>query len=413
MTRVLRLTPHFYHPSLKEKGWPIAFDAIGGMQTQLFRQTLELGRQGIEQTVVTLRVPGVPATYSPGTLVNVRGVRVPILPIRSRIRGMVDLNASWFLGGLLETLIGDKRWDIIHVHGSGVFWPLLLGQILSRRRKIPLIVTVHCSILATYHAMSLFDRWLQPFAQAVERNTIRYASRTITLTNRVADFYISTLGVPESRVEVVPDCIDAHTFESLASEAASIRFRQRFQLPSNQKIIAFVGRIAHEKGWPHLLTLAQNLRDLPVHFLVCGDGNEGDDFRQRVRDLNLGSRFTITGFIPIEEVPSAMRCSDVLVLPSLHEEFGSVLLEAMAVRLPIVAFAVGGVPHVMPEGLGGLLVAPNDVESMADRVRRVLDDKLLACEIAEKGFRRVCERFDLSESCSHLRRMYSQVVGTK
>src|SRR5437870_272255 len=95
---ILRLTPHFYWPQLSKLGWPVPFDAVGGMQAQTFRQTTKLAEFGIQQTVLTLKIPGTPAVWQLNDSVVVRGVRVPVLPLRSRIRGLMDLNISWALG---------------------------------------------------------------------------------------------------------------------------------------------------------------------------------------------------------------------------------------------------------------------------------------------------------------------------
>ena len=69
--------------------------------------------------------------------------------------------------------------------------------------------------------------------------------------------------------------------------------------------------------------------------------------RRRLKD-----RFTITGYLSLDDVPAAMAIADVLLLVSQHEEFGGVMIEGMAVGTPTVAFAVGGVPHVQRDGRG-------------------------------------------------------------
>ncbi|XVN44377.1 MAG: hypothetical protein RCG16_02485 [Rickettsia hoogstraalii] len=97
---VIHLTPHFYWPHLETGGWPVKFDTMGGMQNQIFRQVHFLDKLKVQQLVITLKIPGTPKVYNISCNTKVIGKRISILPIKSRIRGMVDLNISWLLGTL-------------------------------------------------------------------------------------------------------------------------------------------------------------------------------------------------------------------------------------------------------------------------------------------------------------------------
>jgi 2-deoxystreptamine N-acetyl-D-glucosaminyltransferase/2-deoxystreptamine glucosyltransferase len=323
---------------------------------------------------------------------------------------MVDLNVAWLLGVLADLVTQRRRHrvDVIHVHGSGVLWPLLAGLILRRQLRAKLVVTLHCSIVGTYHAMNRLDSLLHPLAKLVERRAVEAADATITLTERIRET-LRQAGAPAERLRVVPDCIDVAAFRAHATPAARANFARRFRLPADQRIVLYVGRIAHEKGWPVLIQLAKKLRSRHVHFLVCGDGNEGNNMRASVRHERLADLFTITGFLPLEEIPTAMTCGTLLVLPSLHEEFGSVLLEAMTMNIPPVAFAVGGVPHVLAHGETGILAPAGDVDAMAAGVLRLLDDPPLRHKLAEAGAARVGKHFDLERCCVDIKRIYEQV----
>src|SRR6266516_898647 len=182
--QVLRLTPHFYWPQLAASSWPVKFDAIGGMQSQIYRLTRALDEAGLEQTVLTLRIPGAPTSWRMSGRTEVRGVRIPVLPLRSRIRGMVDLNFSWALGVLSYLLRCRRRPDLLHVHCSGVAIPPLLGWLLSRVLRVPLVLTIHCSIIVTYHPMNALDRMLQPLARRIERMALGHAAHNPSLCRR-------------------------------------------------------------------------------------------------------------------------------------------------------------------------------------------------------------------------------------
>lgn len=365
--RVLRLTPFFYHDCVAE--WPPEYDPVGGMQTQITRLSEWLADRGVEQVVLTLGHPGVPRvrTLRPGLTVHV--ARAPLPPIRSKLTGIVGLNQAWLVAALVKSAWLRRKWrpDLVHVHADGQLWPLLAALFSRRIVGAPYVLTVHCSRLAGYRPWSRADRLQHPFVTAVERFAARRAAAVVTLTATTADTLVRA-GVPSSRVMVVPDTLDSLGGGARAAAAAAAGApRANGDLP----LVGFVGRIAHEKGWPDLLDLADRI---PARFLVVGDGPQSEVMRGEVAERGLADRFTFTGFIPHEQVPEQLRKMDVVVMPSRHEELGSTALEALAQGRPVVAYAVGGLPKTIGEVLPSLLVAPGDIEAFAGAVRGVIAD---------------------------------------
>ncbi|ASO18735.1 2-deoxystreptamine N-acetyl-D-glucosaminyltransferase/2-deoxystreptamine glucosyltransferase [Actinoalloteichus hoggarensis] len=408
--RVLRLSPHFYWPQLAATSWPVKFDAIGGMQSQIYRLTGELDAHDVEQTVLTLRIPGAPKSWAMSDRTVVHGVRVPILPIRSRIRGMVDLNLAWALGVLAHLVRHRTRPDVLHVHCSGVIIPPLIGWLLCRVLRVPLVLTVHCSIIVTYHPMNALDRLLQPLARWIERRAVKAAACTVTLTPRTVPILAKDAGVPEDRITVLPDVIDADAFAARATPGTVAEAARRWRLPEGTPVVGYVGRIAREKGWPILLDIAEELRDTDVHLLICGDGNERDLFEQEVRGRGLAERVTVTGYLPNEDIPIAMGTMDLLLMAPLHEEFGSVMLEAMACELPIIAVGVGGVADVLEQGALGWLVPERTAEAFADGIRRALADSEWRATTAERAAKTVRARYALSQVTTATAEVYRSIV---
>lgn len=411
--RVLRLTPHFYWPQLADASWPVKFDAIGGMQSQIYRLTSALDAIGVHQTVLTLQIPKAPRSWQVSGHTEVRGVRVPILPLRSRIRGMVDLNLAWAVGVLLDLLRTRRRPDVLHVHCSGVIIPLLTGWLLTRLLRVPLVLTIHCSIIATYHPMTRIDGALQPLARWIERRAIRAAARTVVLTPRSIPLLAESADVPEEAFVVLPDVIDADAFAARATPQAVAAMKAGWGIPEERAIIGCVGRIAREKGWPIILDIAEQLRDEPIHSVVCGDGNERDLFEKEVARRGLGDRVTVTGYMPNEDVPAAMSAMDLMLMAPLHEEFGSVMLEAMAVGLPIVAVGVGGVGHVLEGGNLGRLVDERTPEAFAEGLRAALADREWRTGTGARAAAAVRERYDLDRVAAATAQVYREVASAE
>jgi glycosyltransferase involved in cell wall biosynthesis len=407
---VLRLTPHFYWPQLADRRWPVKFDAIGGMQSQIYRLTAALDEAGVRQTVLTLRIPGAPRSWQLAPNSEVHGVRIPVLPLRSRIRGMVDLNLSWALGVFARLVRRRWRPDVLHVHCSGVIIPPLIGWLLTRLLRVPLVLTLHCSIIVTYHPMNLLDRALQPVARWVERRAMKAATRVVTLTPRTVPGLSAAAKLSPSHFAVLPDTIDADAFCAGATPERVTALRERYGVSGDRSVVGYVGRIAREKGWPIILDIAEELRDEPIDWVVCGDGNERDLFERDLAERGLTERFTVTGYLPTEDVAAMMSAMDVLLMSSLHEEFGSVMLEAMAAELPIVALDVGGVASVLDHGDLGWLVSERTSDAFAEAIRKVLGDPDWRADTAARAAAAVRARYDLRSVAAATAALYRSVV---
>jgi 2-deoxystreptamine N-acetyl-D-glucosaminyltransferase/2-deoxystreptamine glucosyltransferase len=175
-----------------------------------------------------------------------------------------------------------------------------------------------------------------------------------------------------------------------------------------EPVVAYVGRVSAEKGWPALLRIAEALPE--VRLLVVGDGPDLPALRAQATARGISARMTLTGAVAAEEVPAALATAHVLVLPSEHEELGSVLIEAMAAGLPSVAYAVGGVPEAIVDGVTGILVPPGDAAALAAAVARALGDEDLLARAREEGPRRASERHGVEAASRRLVALYEELA---
>ena len=152
--------------------------------------------------------------------------------------------------------------------------------------------------------------------------------------------------------------------------------------------VLFVGRLAPQKGVRTLIEAAGALRTPGIQVLLVGDGPEQARLESEVGTSGLGHRVHFLGFVHHDTVPAALAHADLLVLPSLYEELGTVLLEAMWSNLPIVASRTGGIPDVVSDGKTGLLVPPGEPRALAGAIDRVLGSPDLARRLAQAAHER-------------------------
>ena len=332
------------------------FDPIGGMQNHTGALTRCLDADGVAQTVITSRLSGRTGTTR-------RGARTVVVRVGVRLRRFRQL---WGFAAVPRVLRSGSQVDVVHAHHGEDVATLLLARLAAARHRCPLVVTVHCSVKHTVTGNSLRSRLLRLVGGAAEAWVLRRADAVVVLARRTAEL-LRADGVPATRVQVIPSGFEPAAFADSPDDAFPRLGRPR---------IGYVGRLVPGKR-PDLLVEAFAAMADNAFLVVVGDG----PWRQRVERLVDASvpaeRAHVQGFVEHERVPSVLASLDVLVLPSAYEELGSVLVEAMAAGVTVVASDVGGIPEVVVDGETGLLVPPGDVAALAAALGRLTADEPL------------------------------------
>jgi glycogen(starch) synthase len=338
------------------------FDPIGGMQNHTGTLTRFLDAQGHRQTVLTSRLAGPRGTTRIGGSATVHRTGLPIPRLRQ----------LWALAAVPAALRRlPEPVDVVHAHQGEDLAVLPLARLAARRHRCPLVITVHCSVGHTVGGRSLRARLLRVVGGWIERATLRRVDAVVVLTDRTTAALLAD-GVPAERVTTIPSGFDPDLFAASHADLFSDVARPR---------IGYVGRLTQQKQVDLLVRAFGRMRE-PASLVVVGDGPE----RERIRALAAASphadRITLAGFVDHSTVPAVLAALDVLVLPSVYEEMGSVLTEAMAVGVPAVASDVGGIPEVVRDGETGLLVPPGDVDALAAALDRLAADPDLRAQLA-------------------------------
>jgi glycosyltransferase involved in cell wall biosynthesis len=251
------------------------------------------------------------------------------------------------------------RPDVVHAHVYSTGPPAL---VLARLSRAPFVITEH---------YTGFQRGL---ITGLDRLIARFSFERADLVAPVSRELAGHLReiAPRAQIEVHPNTVDTDVFT--AAKHGSHDPPRR---------LLNVAALTEKKGQSVLLDALGALQD--VHLDIVGDGELRGALEARAREL--GSPVTFHGELPKEDVARLMGEADLFVLPSTHETFGCVLIEAMASGLPSVATRVGGVPEVVEERAGEL-VNPGDPRALADAIERALrrefDPEALAREARER-----------------------------
>jgi glycosyltransferase involved in cell wall biosynthesis len=190
------------------------------------------------------------------------------------------------------------------------------------------------------------------------------------------------------------------------------RTRRELGISDDEVVIVSVANLRREKGHDVLLQAAQVLLrdDVPVRFLLVGDGELAGDVRALHSALDLDDRVRFLG--SRLDAIRILAASDVFVLASLHEGFPVSLMEALAVGVPVVATAVGGVPEAITPGVEGLVVPPGSVDLLAEAIRQVATDADLRHRMAAAAARKGTI-FDMRQAVREVEGLYRTLASTR
>jgi glycosyltransferase involved in cell wall biosynthesis len=242
----------------------------------------------------------------------------------------------------------------------------------------------------------------------LERLAAPWADRLVMLTERgIAEHLAQGIGRREQFV-VVPSGVPVAAFRAAAptSDVA----RAALGLPREAYVVAALGRLVPIKGFDLLVeALPAVAAALPsTRLLIIGDGPLRRAFEARAEALGIASRLTITG--ARSDVPALLAAADVLVAPSRNEGMGRAIVEAMALGVPVIGAAVGGIPTVIVDGESGRLVEPERPTAIARALIELGVDPILRAKLGEAAAERAME-FSTAVSGARLVALYADLLG--
>ncbi len=166
--------------------------------------------------------------------------------------------------------------------------------------------------------------------------------------------------------------------------------RAQWQIRAEEVVVGYLGRVIEEKGFKTLLNALALIADLPWRFVIVGTGDYENQVDQTAAQLGITDRILKLGFIPHGEAPRYLSAFDLLVLPSetqanWKEQFGRVIIEAMACGTPVVGSDSGEIPYLIKETGGGVIFSEKNYEELADCLRQLIANQTFRQDLAEQG----------------------------
>jgi glycosyltransferase involved in cell wall biosynthesis len=279
--------------------------------------------------------------------------------------------------------------DIVHTHSTADSWSASTAGKLSPRRPV---------VVRTRHLSCSFNnRMIYNFM----------ADQVITVGESTRQYMIQEKGIDEHRVLTIPTGVDLAEFDP---ERIRENLRAELGIDPDAPVLGTIAVLRNLKGHRYLLAGTQEIvRSCPrAKLLLVGEGPQEKNLRRLIAEYGISSAVIMPGFR--EDIPRVLNTLDVFVFPSLQEALGTAVLEAMAMKKPVVATRVGGIPEVVQEGDTGYLVEPGNPGAIAEKVIPLLQDKDLGRKMGIQGRRTVEAHYDNRLMVQRIEQLYQRLM---
>lgn len=346
--------------------------SLGGQELRVLLEMEALATRDCESVLVA----------RPGTPILKEAERRGLTAYGVAMRSSLDLPSIIRIARLMQY----HRIDVVNAHNSKDAWNAALA---ARALGIPVIRARH---IASRIRSGYFGRLIYgPLCDAV-----------MTTGHDIAAGLVER-GVDAAKIEVIPTGIDLARF----ADAAPGTLRTDLGIPAGATLVGQVAVLRGDKGPEFFVKAAQQLlaEGLDAWFVLVGEGAA----RRRVGALlaagGHADRIKLAGYR--RDIPAILADLDLFVLAARSPEgVPQAVLQAHAARVPVVATTVGGVREVAIHGETAWCAAPRDAHGLAAAIRRLLEDKALAAELAERGHRMVIEEYSLERMLDRMEALY-------
>jgi glycosyltransferase involved in cell wall biosynthesis len=291
------------------------------------------------------------------------------------------------------------------VSASDPFGGGLVSLLLKWRTKSRIVMQIQGQVLRLPKGKyTLLRRWLS------RRTTVlvcRYSDAVRCVSDEIREEALRA-GVSSAKLITVPNRCDTELFDPDRWASERQPTREEYGIGPEEWVVSFVGRVEPAKGVDELFEALAEVKELRA--LLIGDVPEPDTISRALEAADMGERVKLVGPVPHEQVPRYMSASDLFILPSKHEGAPRVVLEAMAMGLPVVASAVGGIPEVVDDGVNGLLLKESTGGEIASVFRDLMSGDRGGKEMGAVARRYVVEHRSFKPLVAQLISLHEKVA---
>jgi len=346
---------------------------------------------------------------------------VPVLGLsRQRRRQLVSVGGNLMSFDLISGLWREPKLSLIHTHTLGRIGGIALT--IAKQRQVPFVVTIHGGVLdLPEHVKLTFNspvdqgwEWGKLFGLLFQSHRL-FRDADAILTCNPNEAALLQERFPEKRILVQPHGVPVDLYRKDHRQAA----RRAFPEICSRRVLLSFGRIDPIKNQGWLIDLAPTIfRKHPDTMLVlagpCTHQAYGNQIHKRIVQLGLEDRVLLTGGLPPND-PRAiglLQSAEALLLPSVSETFGLVILEAWAAGTPVLATRASGPAALVRHGQNGWLFDLNDPQGFLQALEQTLADPFLSKQMARNGAS-VTEQYSVHAIATKVKGLYQELIEEK
>ena len=314
---------------------------------------------------------------------------IPLYPFYIHLHGI-------FVNKIFRSL--ESRIDIVHIHSP-------LSPIIDT--SLPIITTVHTPMLVDFDYVeitSIYSTFSKILARLIsyplELKLLQTSDMVSTVSGTIAK-ELKRCYQNTNKIVVIGNGVDENFFVPAQNS-----------IENGNKYILYAGRIDREKGIFDLIECGKYLcnQSLDISFLLAGKGRDLDTMKKKVKKLGLQDKFIFLGQVGKDQLVRLYKQSTIFAFPSYHEGIPTVVLEAMACGLPIIATNVRGNRDLILSGKNGILVPPHSPKELADAISMLLNDNEMRIELGKNARKTIEEKFTLDIIFANVLQCYESLI---
>jgi glycosyltransferase involved in cell wall biosynthesis len=304
----------------------------------------------------------------------------------------------WDWRVVTQLLAVCRRENVAIWHGHD-YKSDLIGLILRRSWPMRLVTTVH--------GWGVKGSLRAPFYNRIDRLCLPRYEAVICVSEDLQNQCLAC-GVPVERCILIENAIDRQQYSRSSTWDEA---KRALGIPPHRSVIGAVGRLSAEKGFDLLIRAADCLlkKGHDLHLIIVGEGDQRCRLETLISEVGRNDRIRLLGYRP--DTVGCYQAMDVYVLSSLSEGLPNVVLEAMALEVPVVAARVGAVPQIIDHEESGLIVEPGSSDGLVAALSRLLTDATLRARLAQAGCTSVTTRYSFEARMRRVRAIYDRLLG--
>lgn len=294
-------------------------------------------------------------------------------------------------------IIEKEKINIIHTHEVRSD---MVGLIIGKMYRIPVVATLHGWIQNGFKD-KLFTK--------ADKSILRFFDHIICVSEKMKE-EVLRLGIKEGKVTVLHNALDMESFRRNPNDRS---FRSEIGVGNETLLVGNIGRLSPEKGQSDFILAASAVlkKRKDVRFILIGKGDDESRLRELARDLGILNDIIFAGYMT--NMVSIYNSLDLVVQSSYTEGMPNVILESLAMEVPVIATDVGGTSEAVINKETGVLSQPKRPEAMAANILNFVEDKKAFQRMAQKGRKLVCEKFSIDERTRKLSEIYDRLIFEK